>query len=116
MLESPHTKYNIANLISEKFQYWEITDKIFSITLNNATNNDTVAMFLKEKLSLPLHGTLFRICCCAHILNIFVQDGLSNLSLPVEKIKDIVCNINSSQAIYELYIKCCIELKKKKQK
>ena len=79
--------YNIANLISEELQYWGIIDKIFSITLDNATNNDTTKMFLKEKLSLPLHGTLFRINCCAHILNIIVQDGLSNLSSSVEKNK-----------------------------
>ena len=51
--------YNIANLISEEHQYWGITDKIFSITLDNATNNDIKEMFLKEKLSLPLCGTLF---------------------------------------------------------
>ena len=63
MLESPYTGYNIANLISEELQYWGITDKIFSITLDNATNNDTTETFLKEKLSLPLHGTLFRIRC-----------------------------------------------------
>ena len=52
----------------------------------------------------------------AHILNIIVQDGLSNLSSSVEKIKGIVCNINNSQARYELYIKCCMELKKNKTK
>ena len=90
MLESPHMRYNITNLISEELQYWGITDKIFSITLNNATNNDTVETFLKEKLSLPLHGTLFRIHCCAHILNIIVQDGLSNLSSSVEDRKSVV--------------------------
>ena len=61
--------------------------KYFSITLDNATNNDTTEMFLKEKLSLPLYGTLFRIRCCAHILNTIVQDGLSNLSSSVEKNK-----------------------------
>ena len=66
--------------------------------------------FPKEKLTLPLYGTLFWIHCCAHILNIIVQDGLSNLSSPVEKTKDISPNINSSQARYELYIKCCMEL------
>ena len=43
-------------------------------------------------------------------MNIIIQDGLSNLSSSVEKIKDIVHNINSSQARYELYIKFCIEL------
>lgn len=58
-MESPHAGYDIANLISEEHQYWGIIDKIFSITLDNATNNDMTKMFLKEKLSLPLRGTLF---------------------------------------------------------
>ena len=115
MLESPHMWYNIANLISEELQYWGITDKIFSITPDNATNNDIVEMFLKEKLSLPLHGTLFWIHCCAHILNIIVQDGLSNLYSSTEKIKDIVHNINSSPARYELYIKFSMELNRNKK-
>ena len=70
---------------------------------------------LKEKLSLPLCGTLFRTRCCAHILNVIVQDGLSNLSSSIEKIKDIFLNINSSQARYELYIKYSMELKRNKK-
>ena len=57
-MESPHAGYNIANLISEEHQYWGIIDKIFSITLDNATNNDMTKMFLKEKLSLPLRKVI----------------------------------------------------------
>ena len=41
---------------------------------------------------------------CIYIKNIIVQDGLSNLSSLIEKIKDIAPNIDSSQARYELYI------------
>ena len=33
----------------------------------------------------------------------------------LKKIKDIVRNINSSQARYELYIKCRMELKRNKK-
>ena len=45
MLESPHTVFNIANLIDEELQYWGIIDKIFLTTLDKATNNDTAEMF-----------------------------------------------------------------------
>lgn len=53
MLETPHMRYNISE------ELWGITDKIFLITLDNATNNDIAETFLKQKLKLPLRGILF---------------------------------------------------------
>ena len=69
MMESPHSGYNITNISTDELQHWGITDKIFSITLDNAPNNDKAETFLKYTLRLPLEGILFRVRCCAHILN-----------------------------------------------
>lgn len=41
-MESPHSGYNIANLVNEELQYGGITNHIFQITLHTATNNDMV--------------------------------------------------------------------------
>ncbi|KAL4618395.1 hypothetical protein ACB092_06G006700 [Castanea dentata] len=84
-LESPHMGYNIANLISEELQYWGITDKIFSITLDNATNNDTTEMFLKEKLSLPLHDSAIKY---KDVLNLYYSHLSQNSCCPLEKIEE----------------------------
>ena len=69
MLESPHTGYNIANLIGEKLQYWGISDKIFSTTLDNATNTDTAEMLkknykiIKNKLTFTWYIILNMFLC-----------------------------------------------------
>ena len=66
MLESPHMGYNIANLIGEKLQYWGISDKIFSTTLDNATNTDTAEMLkkiIKNKLTFTWYIILNMFLC-----------------------------------------------------
>lgn len=109
MIETPHTGLTIANVIHEELIAWGISKKIFSITSDNATNNDVAEKSLKGLLDVPVGSVLhdvFHVRCCAHILNLVVQDGLSLLSFSVEKIKNIVRNINSSVHRYELYKKC----------
>ncbi|KAH1147900.1 hypothetical protein GYH30_042844 [Glycine max] len=67
--------------------------KFFSIFVDNASYNDSCIRCLKENISLSsklfLGGSLFHVRCCAHILNLLVQDGLST-------IKDIIFNIHES--------------------
>lgn len=109
MIETPHTGITIANVIHEELIAWGISKKIFSITLDNASNNDVAERTLKGLLDVSF-GTvpydIFHVRCCAHILNLIVQDGLSLLASSVEKIKNIVRNINSFVHRYELYKKC----------
>lgn len=89
----------------EELQCCGIIYKIFSITIDNVSNNDAVDTFIKEKkLCLPLRGTLFQLwfsqkkkniissfffwsylCFCAKISNLIVQDGLPYLSFSGEK-------------------------------
>ena len=49
---------------------------MFSITLDNASANDAMVDFLKDELDLVGGGTYFHVWCCAHILNLIVQDGM----------------------------------------
>ncbi|KRH55606.1 hypothetical protein GLYMA_06G265900v4 [Glycine max] len=72
---------------------WGIENKVFSISMDNASYNDSCIRCLKENISLSsklfLGGSLFHVRCCAHMLNLLVQDGLST-------IKDIIFNIRES--------------------
>ena len=58
---------------------WGIEKKIFSITLDNASNNDNCQDFKKKKLNegslLLSDGIFFHVRCGAHILNLIVQEG-----------------------------------------
>ncbi|GAU45889.1 hypothetical protein TSUD_24910 [Trifolium subterraneum] len=93
-MEPPHTGRELALKVLEMFNDWGIEKKIFSITLDNASANDTMQKFLKEHLeisnSLLLNGEYFHIRCSAHVLNLIVQDGLKIVSDALHKIKQSV--------------------------
>ena len=52
------------------------------------------------------HAKLFHVCCCVHILNLIVKDGLKQVDSTLEKIRDIAYTINCSQAKHELFFDC----------
>ena len=61
--------------------------------MDNCTTNDAIVAILIDKLpfgSLILHGRLFHMRCCAHILNLIVQDGLNVIGDGIERIRDNV--------------------------
>ena len=54
--------------------------------MDNASYNDLAVKSLQDSISvgrkLPLNGELFHVRCCAHILNLLVQDEfLKSLTL-----------------------------------
>ena len=53
---------------------------MFTITLDNATNNNGLVDCLKDQLSLNdalvCDGEFIHVRCCAHVLNLIVQSGL----------------------------------------
>ncbi|KAM0828468.1 hypothetical protein ACQ4PT_067530 [Festuca glaucescens] len=77
---------------------WGIKHELFTITLDNAANNTgAVKNFLEtQDHGLMFDGTDFHIKCCAHILNIIVQDGMTHIHHSIEKIRDLFRHINSS--------------------
>ena len=70
-------RYYLPLKVLEFLKYWGIERKIFSITLDNASSNDSMQNLLKEYIclsnSLLLNGEFFHIRCSAHILNLIVH-------------------------------------------
>lgn len=77
----------IYGVVHKCFVEWEIETKVRAIVVNNATYSNAAIRMLKKNFScknrLPLGSKLLYIRCCAHILNLAVQDGLF-------KIQDII--------------------------
>jgi hypothetical protein len=63
------------NMIKE----WGIENKLFFITLDNASFNDTFVKLLRDQLNIRntvvCFCEFFNLHCCAHILNLIIQDG-----------------------------------------
>jgi hypothetical protein len=69
--------------------------------LDNASSNDVCVGLLRNQLNikkaLVCEGEFFHIHCCAHILNLIVQDGLKEIDSALQKIRDSVKYVRGSQ-------------------
>jgi hypothetical protein len=84
-VKNKHSGENIAARFVDVLSELEILDKIGGITMDNARNNDT-AMSCFEQLLLD-RGIKYipqqqRIRCFAHVINLAVQDALTELPNP----------------------------------
>ena len=90
---APRRGIDVADAIFKCLKAWGIENKVFSVSVDNASYNDSCLRALKDSISdsssLPAGGSLFHVRCCAHILNLLVQDGLG-------RIKDIIYNVRES--------------------
>ncbi|XP_062100240.1 zinc finger BED domain-containing protein RICESLEEPER 2-like [Humulus lupulus] len=72
---------------------WKLHNKISTVTVDNCTTNDAMIPLLKEKFNSScfiLKGKLLHMHCCAHILNLIVNDDLSVIGDSTDKIRDSV--------------------------
>ncbi|KAK9676112.1 hypothetical protein RND81_11G055100 [Saponaria officinalis] len=100
-LPPPRKGRDIANCIFKCLKEWDIENKVFTISVDNATANDTCIQVLKDTFSLTkrliCEGKLFHVRCCAHILNIMVQHGLKQVKTIIINVHDSVDYINQSE-------------------
>jgi hypothetical protein len=93
-IEGNHSGENLANIVATALQRFHISDKVITITADNASNNDTLHRYLHQKLSQSyddyLTETIIRegtmkftqnsqIRCFAHILNLVMKAILKSL-------------------------------------
>ena len=50
-----------------------------------------------NKKALICNGDLFHLRCCAHILNLVVQDGLKEINVAIQKIHESIKYVRGSQ-------------------
>ena len=83
-LDPPQSGNVIAQAVFECVAAWNIEEKIISITLDNASNNDKAIRNLKAKFtaraSYCFVPKYFHVRCCAHIINLVVTDVTATIS------------------------------------
>ncbi|XP_074360713.1 zinc finger BED domain-containing protein RICESLEEPER 2-like [Apium graveolens] len=96
----PHSGLMISDTIFACLNDWGIENKITTITLDNASSNDTANRHLKDAFTLKgnlyIGGKNFHVRCCAHVLNLMVQDGLSVIGSFISNVRDSVKYLKSS--------------------
>ncbi|KAI5420392.1 hypothetical protein KIW84_044253 [Lathyrus oleraceus] len=97
---------------SEKHKLKTVLSKVFTITADNASSNDVVITYLKNTMddwnSHPLKGEYMHVRCCAHILNLVVQDVLKDYHSSISKIRNVVRYVRASPGRLDRF-KTCIK-------
>ena len=112
VLKCPHTGGEIASTIIECLKDWGLEKKVFSFTLDNATNNDSMLRILKGQLQmmggsgLLCDGKFMHVRCCAHILNLIVKDGLELAKDLLHNIRESVRYVKASQQRIQSFAAC----------
>ena len=65
----------------------------------------------KHRVGSLLGCEFLHMCCCAHILNLIVQDGLNDLNESIVKVRNAVRYVKSSPNRFEKF-KACVEKEK----
>ena len=95
-MEYAHTALNIFNVIISVLETYSITDRIISITLDNASaNTSSIALFFEKDIP-QLGGYFFHQRCACHIINLVVQSGMKLVSDRIDRIRDALAWISSS--------------------
>ncbi|XP_075659050.1 zinc finger BED domain-containing protein RICESLEEPER 2-like [Castanea sativa] len=96
----PHSGVLISYAIFKSLLDWGLENKVCTITLDNANNNDAAVRILKDaiKRKLMLGGKIFHVRCCAHVINLLVQDGLSEIEMVIENVRESVKYLITSEA------------------
>ncbi|CAN6442326.1 unnamed protein product [Victoria cruziana] len=101
-VESPYTGEALSEIIMTCLMDWNIYHKLFAITMENSSMNDTIVSrirgLLTEKRMVVGSGLFFHVQCATHCLSLIAQDGLELINEVVHKIRESVKLVKSSQA------------------
>ena len=81
-MNPPHTGEELACKVLNCLIEYGLEKNVFFLTLDNAKSNDSMQKILQHRLQmisgngLLCGGKFFHVRCCAHILNLIVQEGL----------------------------------------
>ncbi|KAL4603777.1 hypothetical protein ACB092_10G148000 [Castanea dentata] len=100
-MSPPHNGVSLFERVYKLLSMWGIENKIFCVTLDNASSNDVSIDMLRTQLlnkkKVVCNGEFFHLLCCAHILNLVVQDGLKEIDVVVQKIRESIKYVRDSQ-------------------
>ena len=110
-----HTGAKLSQTFTEVMVKWYIENRLFALTLDNASSNEVAVNDIISDLknngngSLVCDGIFFHVRCACHILNLVARDGLKVISGTLNKIKSLVLAVKGSPLQWEELMKCATE-------
>ena len=92
---------SIGKLVEHYLHSWGL-EKVFTVTVDNASSNDTAIKVLKKRVNgwagAVLEGDFMHQQYVAHILNLIVTEGLKELHSSVAAVRNAVRYVRLSPA------------------
>ncbi|KAL1148934.1 hypothetical protein V6Z11_A10G158800 [Gossypium hirsutum] len=108
---SSHKGESIGMMIEKCLLNWGI-DKLFTITVDNASSNDVAIGYLRKKFNprggLVQNGKYLHMRCMAHIVNLIVVEGLKEMNKSVERVRGAVRHVRQSPARLQKFKECVV--------
>ena len=109
----PHTGCNLRKILHDTLIEYNLDDKVFTISLDNASNNTRAMDLLKLRVKPILDGAFFHSRCVAHVINLSVQAALKICDSLYTKFRGLLVLIykssNERQINYRRFRKICNE-------
>ena len=107
---SDHKGETIGKELEVCINEWGI-QKLFTITVDNASSNNTAIEYIKRKFrtkkgALVLDGEFLHLRCCAHIVNLIVTEGLKEKHYSINAIRNTVRYVWSSPSRLLIFKEC----------
>jgi hypothetical protein len=101
-VKGSHTGAKLSQTFTEVMVKWYLENRLFALTLDNASSNEVAVKDIISDLKYNGNGTLvcdgifFHVRCACHILNLVARDGLKVISGTLKKIKSLVLAVKGS--------------------
>jgi len=109
LIDVSHNAENITEHVKIVLAEYGILNKVFSVTLDNASANKNAMDKLKHILKEYLGADLFlhQRCAC-HIINLIVKEALAAVNLLIDNFRTAISFLNSSNQRIAAYKSYCI--------
>jgi hypothetical protein len=104
LIDCSHFIVNIAERISLVLAEYDLTSKVLSVTLDNASAMDHLTPYVSSYVG----STLLHQRCACHIINLIVKCGLKCLKLYLEDSRTTISFLNSSNQCIASFKSFCL--------
>ncbi|CAO2199873.1 unnamed protein product [Urochloa humidicola] len=108
LIDVSHNSDNIAERVSNVVAEYGLTDKIFSVTLDNASANTKAIEKLSPLLSGYIGSVFLHQRCACHIINLIVKAGLDMFKPMLVAFRSAISFLNSSNQRIAAYKSYCL--------
>lgn len=107
LIDVSHNGDNIANAILKVVTEFGLTDKIFAVTLDNASANTSAMNNLIPILEVYASKFLLHQRCACHIINLIAKSALNDLAPHIERLRSAISWLNASNTRLANYLNYC---------